>query len=515
MAEFRRLRASGDLTVEVTDHLAVQAASAFMSHYLATGEYLSEAITLLCEIATLDDEGLAKPGLKGIFPFLVERLSDSFNPEYCPLYDRAFAQVVEFCRHLPAGKALDTELRRFGLMTGQDLLDRKARIKELRGRFDPSLKGIIQKVFVLSRVTLGAEIAVTSVVLAKMRQTFPSAELVLLAAPRMRELFGGDARVKVREIQYENSGGLIERLNSWLDVVKAIDDEKRGLGPDQYLIVDPDSRLTQLGLLPLVEDESRYYFFESRGYRKAGIGCISQLTVSWLNELLGTDDELYPYVSLLKEHRTFGKQLCQRLRREGAPYLVSTNFGVGGNMRKRIPDPFEERLLLSLIDDGAVVIMGKGVGEEELSRANRLIDRLRERGKVVTEVDEGNASDILRAEAIRSDVVTWEGRLGIFCALIAESDEYIGYDSAGQHIAAALGVPTVDIFADSTYPLISERWRPYGKGMVKVVKADAAHLEATKPDLDPILAEVMARHREIRNQKSVAKICGGVEPLGG
>lgn len=500
LEEFRRLRVREKLTLGVTERLSVQASSAFLTHYLTTGGYLHEAITLLCEIATLDDDNLAKPGLKGIFPLLVERLSDSFNPEYCPLYDRAFAQVVEFCRHLPSGKDLDTQLRRFGLLNEQNLLARKAALKDLREGFDYSLKGTIKKVFVLSRVTIGAEIAITSIILAKLKEFLSNSKLVLLADLRMRQLFGGDPRVRVREIQYERSGGLIERLNSWLEVVDIIDDERKELEPNEYLVIDPDSRLTQLGILPVIEDESRYFFFESRGYRKPGIGCIGQLTVNWLDDRFGEDKELYPYVSLLTEDKAFGKQLCQQLRCGSGHYLVSISFGVGGNMRKRVPEPFEEKLILNLIDDGCVVILDKGVGEEEHGRVNQLIASLRKKGKVVTEVNEINAPYILQAKAIHCHIATWEGGIGAFSSLIAGSNEYIGYDSAGQHIAAALAVPTIDIFADTSYPLFSERWKPYGKGLVKVIKFDPA------APIDKLLEAVMACHQEIKNFSTCASI---------
>ncbi len=491
LAEFRRLRAEGRLTAEATERLSGRAASDFMAHYHRTGGYLREAITLLCEIATLDDHSLARPGLRGIFSFLVERLSDSFDPDYCPLYDRIFAQVVDFCRRLPAGKALDAELRRFGLLTEGHLLERKARTK-LRRSIHAGHP--VRKALVLSRVTLGAEVAVTSVVLAKMKRAFPQAELLLLAAPQMGQLFSG---IRVRGVRYERDGGLIERLNSWLAVLEAIDDEIKGLRPEEYLIVDPDSRLTQLGIFPLVEDEAPYCFFESRGYRKPGIEGISQLTVSWLNELTGQepaqDDKLYPYLSLRQEDQALGQALAQRLRTGGGAYLVGVNFGVGGNERKRVGDPFEESLLSSLIDDGGTVILAKGVGREEIERADRLIEALRERGKAVVEFDEGAGH---LPETIQADVLAWQGGVGLFCALIAASDEYIGYDSAGQHLAAALGVPTIDIFADHSYPLISERWRPHGPGIVRVVKAEAGD------DLDRILDKVMACHREIRDLES-------------
>ena len=52
--EFRALRARGALCTEVTEQLAGEAASAFLSHYQERGEYLSDAIALLAEIATLE-----------------------------------------------------------------------------------------------------------------------------------------------------------------------------------------------------------------------------------------------------------------------------------------------------------------------------------------------------------------------------------------------------------------------------------------------------------------------------
>ena len=36
----------------------------------------------------------------------------------------------------------------------------------------------------------------------------------------------------------------------------------------------------------------------------------------------------------------------------------------------------------------------------------------------------------------------WEGSFAGFAAIIAASRLYVGYDSAGQHVAAACGVPS-------------------------------------------------------------------------
>ena len=38
----------------------------------------------------------------------------------------------------------------------------------------------------------------------------------------------------------------------------------------------------------------------------------------------------------------------------------------------------------------------------------------------------------------------------------------MGYDSAGQHVAAACGVPLISIFAGFPVPRMFDRWRPKG-----------------------------------------------------
>jgi ADP-heptose:LPS heptosyltransferase len=116
----------------------------------------------------------------------------------------------------------------------------------------------------------------------------------------------------------------------------------------------------------------------------------------------------------------------------------------------------------------------------------------------VAEADRQNMECLSAEPALGADVLTFEGRLGLFCALVAASDEYIGYDSAGQHIAAALGVSTIDIFADSNTPLAAKRWRPCGPGLVRVVKADELSLNGISGSADQVLGEAMANHTEIR-----------------
>jgi ADP-heptose:LPS heptosyltransferase len=445
------------------------------------------ALSLLCELAASEDEAIARAGATGIFPALVERLNDSFEPAACDRYDEVFAQVIEFFRRLPAGNKLDEVLRRFNLLNAADLLARKQRlstlsnyasgsdVKEGSGSettvlpYDLAINAAsIKKILLLSRVTIGADVAVTSVLLAGLRQRFPQAEFVLLGSAKLRELFGGDTRLRVRELSYERGGTVLARLHSWLAVVEAVEDEARACPADELLVIDPDSRLTQLGLLPVVAADRNYFFFESRRYRHDSNWPLARLTAQWCSEVFGTSAQLYPQLALPQSHQAFGQAVAQRLRRAGQRHLVSLSFGVGGNQDKRVNDEFELELLQELLKDSAL-LLDKGGAPDERAQINRLLAALRAQCVTVSEINAENAPEMLAAEALPASVVTWDGSIGAFAGLIAASDQYIGYDSAGQHIAAALGVPTLTIFVNANAPRFAARWQPYGVGVTKAL----------------------------------------------
>jgi ADP-heptose:LPS heptosyltransferase len=350
------------------------------------------------------------------------------------------------------------------------LLARKSRISNLKSQIS-NPESQISKILFLSRVTIGADVAVTSVIISKLRKLFPNAEFALLGSPKLRDLFGGDENVRVREIRYERGGGVLPRLTSWIDVVKAVNDEVGGMNPGEFWVIDPDSRLTQLGLLPLLEDERNYFFFESRSYRHEGATHLGQLTSYWLNEVLGLTGTTFPYVSLPDAHQHFGRVAAEKMRRTGASRVTVISLGVGGNQRKRVSDQFECDLIQRLIADSAL-ILDKGAAAEERDQIDRIVAALRAAGRVVVEINEQNSAEALSQDAIRADAITWDGGIGAFAGLIAASDQYVGYDSAGQHIAAALGIPTLTFFVNSGSEIFAERWRPYGPGLVKVINVE-------------------------------------------
>ena len=467
LAEFDSLKEQGSRSAELALALASRAAELVIEHHQAENSCLREAVTLICRIATDESPEVASAGLTGLFPLLVERLNDSFDPATCQLYDQLFAQVIEFCRRLPEGKRLDEGLKQFGLVTEVDLLARKSRLPTSDFRLPTPLK-----VLLLSRVTIGADVAVTSAIIAKLRQAMPEAEFVILGSRKLRELYGGDDRIRIHEISYERGGSLIARLTSWLNLVAAVNEQQRGFAKDDVWVIDPDSRLTQLGLLPLVENDHNYFFFESRSYRGNHVrssNTIAELAAAWAGELIGNHEPSFPFVALPANHEDFGKLIAGQIRNPQSAIrnLASVSFGVGGNHSKRVSDEFERQLIEHLLARSKV-ILDKGATEEERDQINRIVAGVRAAGKTVIELTEANKAELADKNLPEADLVTWDGGIGAFAGLIAASDEYIGYDSAGQHIAAALGVPTKTVFVGSNNTTFAERWRPFGKGIVKV-----------------------------------------------
>ena len=75
--------------------------------------------------------------------------------------------------------------------------------------------------------------------------------------------------------------------------------------------------------------------------------------------------------------------------------------------------------------------------------------------------------------------------------MITQSRIYLGYDSAGQHVAAAAGVPLVSIFRGFASDRMFARWRPVGRAPAEVVKVadknSEAVLAAVLPRVDRLL----------------------------
>jgi hypothetical protein len=326
---------------------------------------------------------------------VIERLADLFEPALCDVYARLFSHVI--ARALPDYDA-------------SELLVRYRRIRQVRSF--PG--GEVNRVFVLSRVTLGADVAVTSVVLAAAKERFPNAEICFLGPEKNAELFAADTGVTPIAIAYGRTGSLRERLLAAEELHVAVDE----LGS---IVIDPDSRLTQLGLIP-VGDDAKYYFFESRAFGGELDSGLSALTAEWMNEVFDVP-KAQPYVA-------------PPVHTKLADFTVS--WGVGENENKRIGDDFELAITSALVGTGRPVLIDSGAGGAEANRVEEIANRL---GRPY-------------------NLQTHHGSYGSFASQIVRSSLYVGYDSAGQHVAAAAGIPLVSIFSGYACERMLSRWRP-------------------------------------------------------
>ena len=495
-----------------------QLVSDFLAEFCERDAYARDHITRLAELAAADDVQIAEPATRAFFRSLVERLADSFDPAAVSVYNQAFAQLIQTCRATKRGRPLDQRLTEFGLITEGHLLSRADRLRAHPGGRQASAAdranlgghgSDVSRVIVLSRVTLGADVAITSVMLERFKQIFPRAEIVLVGDRKARELFAGDSRVAFKEIGYPRAATAIDRLLTWPPILDCVR-EMAGSG-DECLIVDPDSRLTQLGLLPLTHGDARdehdrssargsagYLFFPSREYRHDSSASLSELTSAWLDEVLGVTQAGYPYVSPSRADLDAGRSLVKRLKRDARP-IVTINFGVGENPSKRVGEKFERELVSSLLFDEATIVLDKGAGASEAERAESVIALARQASNKplrAIEVDEDNLPELLGADRLEAELLVWSGRVGLLAALIGESDLYIGYDSAGQHIAAALGVPCVDVFAGFSSRRMLDRWRPTGRAETRVVVVEQSTAA------DTTLVEALRNARQLLEQRA-------------
>ena len=456
-------------TAKDIESLAQRIASSFVDRYYYSDEYNREYIHLLCEMAThFKESELNQIAARVLFGTVIERLCDDFEELQTETYNRLICQVVNFlCEH-PQGQEIKSELSDFELPNEELLYER---IENIRLSQDRQLQSSIkpEKILVLSRVTIGADVAITSVICKRVSKFYPEADIIVFGDAKLKQVFGSRSDFKVHELSYSRRGGLIERFLVWLKLLKEIRTHIAGLSPSQFLLIDPDSRLTQLGVLPLVPLQN-YCFFNSRGKKgSSATASVSELTNLWLDNMLGEHEFCYPSVWPEYEKLKLAKQLRKAIDPEGLATVITLNFGVGGNIRKRVEGNFETELVQSLLQHPNIrLILDLGFGEEEQDRAKAIIRCVQQQGIPVQTLDFGeleNAKPDSRLLGLNCTV-------GEITALIALSDEFIGYDSACQHIAAAQKVKTYTVFAGTTNVRFIRRWKACGSDTSEIIFVD-------------------------------------------
>jgi ADP-heptose:LPS heptosyltransferase len=453
--ELRERLSQNAVSLQEVKRIAMEAATAVRDQAIA-GAYSRDAVSILGELTACGSVEIEEVATKALFMDLIEPLNDSFEPSQADIADRVMAQLID--RHRQASVELSQDLARFGLSSEDEMLTR--RIAALDGA--PSVqRSQVKSILVLSRITVGADVAVTSVIIGHLKRAFPDAEVVFVGPRKLRQIFGGDDRLSFREVEYARTATLRDRLGVWASMLRAVDPATHGLAEGELLVVDPDSRMTQLGLLPPVEPQWNYVLFDSRRIGHGTNQSLVEIARNWCAQRWPVEDGGEAYSFVAPHTKTvIGRGFRQALGGSRKRSLIFVSLGVGGNERKRLPAEAENALIDRLLERAALVV-DCGATDEERAQIAGIAETLRRKGLRIIEAHESSL-DLASLET--ADVLVWEGGLGTFAQVLAVCDAYVGYDSAGQHIAAALGRPLLTLFAEGETPRFADRWRATGRG---------------------------------------------------
>jgi len=466
-------------------------AYSFMDAYLKDRHYEDGYIELLCEMTTFSqDTDHSDIAARALFSIIIESLCDDFEDLQTETYNRVMAQIISYCRKLQGAKALDRYLQEFQIYTRDDLLARINKIRMDNKKLSRNRR--VEKILLLSRVTIGADVVITSIIIQRLAKLFPAAELVLIGGDKLDEIYGGNSNIRLSRVAYNRNGGLLGRLSSWQSVLNIIDRELAVCPLANTILIDPDSRLSQLGVLPII-DLDHYFFFDSRSAVSFSDDLsMAQLTNAWINNITDEEDFCHSMVWPDPSNLQKAAQLYTKLQSNGARRVIALNFGVGGNPRKKVGERLELDLLLSLLQEpNTVILLDKGFGDLELQSSESLIAGVKAKGFAVHNAVLDHS---LGDTQLDGGVIGLQTRIGEIAAIIANCDEYIGYDSACQHIAAASRTPCLTIFAGSNNMRFIRRWSAYGPNTSKIVHVDTLS-DPSAIDVEDIITRIMNERR--------------------
>lgn len=413
------------------------------------------SLDLLCEMALHEDDvSVRQAAVFAIYKDIIEYLCDDFSSWGVELCNRVLLHLITFIRTRVQGAELDALLTMLGFLHPGQLL---ARYRQLQNREPLTSAGRakIKKIIFLSRVTVGADVAMTSVLVRRFARSMPAAEIIVFGPRHIPEIFAGPSpRVSWGKFFYRKDGGLAERLAGWTSLYRLLKSERNSRAADQVILVDPDSRLSQLGLLPLF-DRPQYCYFPSRIDRPDDSLHLSQLANRWADDILAEEIYLGPEISIRPIYLEKTKKLLRTLPPSVRKIVV--NFGVGNDQRKRLPDPFEECLLERLLGDPDVLlILDTGYHLEEKMRADGLMKKMEDLSFRTCSLTEKTMDTI--PLPFHHGLVCFQGGIGPLSALIDQADVFFGYDSCCQHLAAARGTRAVICFAGAPNRRFFARW---------------------------------------------------------
>jgi ADP-heptose:LPS heptosyltransferase len=433
-------------------------ADEFLRHALDAGRIRLRCIDLLCRLAMHREDEISRIGLQALYGTVVEGLCDDFSETGVRICNLVLLRILSFLTALQEGQEIAALLSRFGIPGPASLLPRYERLR-FPSALPVDIREKANRVVVLSRVSVGADVAITSVLVQRLQAAFPQAEVVVVGPGHLYEFFAESRRLRWVRLDYRRYGSLSDRFTVWPRLVELIARESEGLAADRLLLFDPDTRLSQLGLLPLVDERQTCYFSSRTNPFVDREPSLPELTNFWLDRVLAEENPKSPELFLPAAMLGSARTCCGRLRQRGAQAVIVINLGVGNDPRKRLADPFEEELLAALLQSlkNTVILLDTGGDSEEKERIDALIMAAGRRGFATGFLDQKELPGW--EPPFAHGMVGFHGSVGALAALISQADAFCGYDSSGQHLAGALQTPAVIIFAGAPNPRFFVRWR--------------------------------------------------------
>lgn len=416
----------------------------------------------LADAADADDEAVRKEGLSALFAGVVEPLNDGFSPAGRDLYAQVFPRIV--WRVASRDGRLQSRLAAMGISDEASL---HARYQRARAGNDAA-PADAARIAVLSRVTIGADILLTSVAVQRLHQRYPHARIDLVGDAKLGPLLGALPGVQILPVAYGRRGPLRDRLASWIAVADAV--------RDHDLVVAPDSRLDQLGILPLTSDPARYHLWENTLPDNEPAMSLSARLDAWLCERFAPvwGRVCTPSLGLDAPARVAAE--CWRAAWQGRA-VCAVKLDHGGNPAKALPRATEVALLARLRELGWIILLDRGFGSEELANSDALLAAA---GLTAVDLDDsGSGKGLpiteLRAETVaNAAVVRFHGSIAGWAAAVTSCQHAVSYDSVGHHLAAAAGIPVTVAFTGHNHDAFPIAWQPRGPAAVQLVIITAA-----------------------------------------
>ncbi|MCY4597658.1 MAG: hypothetical protein OXC19_23020 [Bryobacterales bacterium] len=408
----------------------------------------------LASLAFSANRAVATEASRVVLSKVVQPLADRFCQDACDCLAVFMAEAV----HAPRSP-IASAIAKLGYPTPQHLIERYGMLDcgALEKHVDPD---DVEKAVVISRADLKADIAVTSPILSCAMRAFYDAEIEIVGPRTNCLLIGPSYRLERNVVSYSHDSTLGNQLKAWTRLRAKVASAIQGFDAGRWLVVDPDSWMTQFGLLPLADD--RYCrFFDSRSYAEQSTATIAELANEWANQwFFWGGVEALPYVVL--GYGPENGSLC--LARESRGKLAGVSFSVDGRKQVRLGADFEDRLMELLRRRGYQTVVD--CGREAVDRTNAM-ERIRAFGGSkshlrVTSDAPNNRAQLLMCGATIPNFSGW----------VRWASVYIGYDSAISHAVGSVGVPSVHLSVGAPNSTYRARWTPTSDGEIVTIPAD-------------------------------------------